>query len=134
MTTSSAPAPTAGSTDAPPGMVHVPAGAFKFGPKQQPIELAEFWIDLTPVTNAEYAKFLEGKGRQQPGHWPANGLPDAWRDLPLTNITHADAEAYAKALGKLLPTPAQYEKAARGVEGRKYPWGDTVGLRTSNTR
>jgi formylglycine-generating enzyme required for sulfatase activity len=127
-------APGAPPVEGPPGMVHVPAGVFKFGPKNTPVDLTEFWIDLTPVTNGEYARFLTTKGRRQPGHWPSDGLPDAWNDLPLVNITYADAEAYATAVGKLLPTPAQFEKAARGVDGAKYPWGDTVGLRTSNTR
>lgn len=130
----SAGAPGAAPVAAPPGMVQVPAGPFRFGPKGDEVVLGAFWIDLTPVTNAEYAQFVKKTGRRHPSHWSPDGPNPGEDELPVVCVTCEDAEAYAKHLGKLLPTPAQFEKAARGPDGRKYPWGDEVGLRTSNTR
>lgn len=132
------PAPAAGNVapaGAPPaGMVKIPAGPFKFGQKGDVVSLGEFWIDLTPVTNKQYAAFMAATGRRAPTHWGPDGYADEDADLPVVCVTLADAEAYAKWAGKQLPTPAQFEKAARGADGQKYPWGDAVGLRTGNTR
>lgn len=135
---SSSPEPAAPATPAdggaPDGMVRVPAGPFKFGTRGQEVTLGEFWIDLTPVTNKQFSAFVQATGRRNPNHWGPDGYADEEADHPVVFVTFADAEAYAKWAGKLLPTPAQLEKAARGADGRKYPWGDGVGLRTGNTR
>lgn len=124
----------AAPTQAPPGMVHVPAGPFLFGRRKQEVTLGEFWIDRTPVTNEEYARFCETFNRPSPRHWPPDGILDDMLPLPVVNLTYAEAEAFAELTGKQLPTPAQYEKAARGTDGRKYPWGNSVGGRVTNTR
>lgn len=124
--------PATGGPTPPPGMIHVPAGPFFFGKTEA--TLADFWIDQTPVTNAQYAEFVKKTGRRHPTHWSADGPPQAEKDHPVVNVTFADAEAFAAHAGKQLPTPAQFEKAARGTDRRKYPWGDEVGLRTSNTK
>lgn len=129
-----APSPAAPAAAPPDGMVHVPAGPFRFGQKGDEVSLGEFWIDLTPVTNKQYAAFVAATGRRNPNHWGPDGHDEKIADHPVVCVTFADAEAYAKWAGKALPTPAQLEKAARGTDGRKYPWGDTVGLRTGNTR
>lgn len=120
----------------PPGMVLVPAGPFIYGQGKgrREQELEAFWIDLTPVTNRQYAAYMEKARKGAPPHWPADGLTDELADLPVVNVNYDEAEAYARFYGKRLPSPAQFEKAARGPEGRKYPWGDSVGLRCANSR
>jgi formylglycine-generating enzyme required for sulfatase activity len=133
MSTATPPSP-AGEVAAPAGMVLVPGGPFKLGQKGEESTLPDFWIDLTPVTNKQYSEFVAATGRRSPNHWGPDGYDEKEADCPVVFVTFADAEAYAKWAGKALPTPAQFEKAARGPDGRKFPWGDTVGLRTANTK
>ncbi len=126
--------PPAAPQAPPAGMVEVPAGVFLFGPKKKEVVLDGFWIDPTPVTNAQFAAFLAASGRRPPQGWPPGGPAPDRAEHPVVGVTLADAEAYAAWAGKVLPTPAQFEKAARGSDGRKYPWGDDAGLRTTNTK
>lgn len=93
--------------DDPPRKVHLPA----------------FDIDETPVTNREYAEFVEATNYPMPEglYAGARGLPDH----PVVNVTWRDALCYALWAGKRLPTPLEWEKAARGDrDDRTYPWGD----------
>jgi formylglycine-generating enzyme required for sulfatase activity len=105
-------------------MVRVPGGPFLYGEYQQTIELSEFWIDQTPVTNGEYAHFTGATGRKPPKHWKGKSPPQRIRDHPVVNVSWTEAMAYAKWAGKRLPTEEEWEKAARGTDGRLYPWGD----------
>ena len=134
-----------------PDMVYIPPCRVTLGPDpsdpdvspEHTAELEGYWIDRYPVTVAQYAEFLN-ETRQQPGElefyheFMAN--PDhcaITRDAsgfyrvspgrerhPIVYITHATATAYAEWAGKKLPTEAQWERAARGLHGRTYPWGD----------
>ncbi len=70
------------------------------------------------VTNAQYARFCQERGRPLPEGFPADRP-----DYPVVNITYVDADLYAKWAGKRLPTMDEWEKAARGDNGRPYPWG-----------
>ena len=74
-----------------------------------------------PVTVAQYRKFCEATDRKMPN------APDwGWQDShPIVNVTWDDATAFAEWVGASLPTETQWEKAARGTDGREYPWGDT---------
>jgi formylglycine-generating enzyme required for sulfatase activity len=105
-------------------MVRVPAGEFLYGDEKENRTLPEFWIDKTPVTNAEYAHFVGETKQKPPEHWKGKEPPKDIADHPVVNVSWNEADAYAKWAGKRLPTEEEWEKAARGVDGRKYPWGD----------
>lgn len=106
----------------------VPAGDFIFGNDTDPrspagketISLPPFYIDETEVSNGSYRKFCNQTGHKPPGSDDFPSKPD----LPVTNVSYEDAEAYAAWEGKRLPTEKEWEKAARGSDGRIYPWGD----------
>ena len=117
-------------------MVRIPAGRFLFGEMMEERELPEFWIDKTPVTNAEYKRFLDAnpgypvpfakEDWAQQYNWDrqARSFPSDRDDHPVVLVTRQDAVAYAEWAGARLPTEEEWEKAARGIDGRKYPWGD----------
>jgi len=91
-------------------------------PKQQG-RVAAFYIDRYEVTNSEYAQFLKETGHREPKYWRRqllNGLRQ-----PVVGVGWKDAEAYGKWAGKRLPTEEEWEKAARGTDGRAWPWGNT---------
>jgi len=105
-------------------MVRVPAGKFLYGEDKKEVELAEFWIDKAPVTNAEYARFVAETGHKPPEHWKGKTPPTKIADHPVVNVSWDDAPAYAEWAGGRLPTEKEWEKAARGTDGREYPWGE----------
>ncbi len=88
------------------------------------LKLSEYWIDKTPVTNAEYARFVAITDREPPKHWEGKEPSEKIADHPVVNVTWYDAVAYAEWAGKRLPTEEEWEKAAQGTDGRPYPWGD----------
>jgi formylglycine-generating enzyme required for sulfatase activity len=111
-------------------MVYVAAGEFLMGSKegegysderpQHTVYLDGYWIYKTEVTVAQYRKFCQATGRAMPSV-PSWGWQDAH---PIVNVTWDDAVAYATWAGASLPTEAEWEKAARGTDGRLYPWGN----------
>jgi len=92
--------------------------------------LPAYEIDRYPVTNAEYAAFIADTDLEPPVHWNGKEPPEELVDHTVVNVTWLDAVAYCEWLsGKIgeryrLPTEAEWEKAARGTDGRRYPWGD----------
>jgi serine/threonine-protein kinase len=100
-------------------MVLVPAGEFRFGENKQTASLPAFYIDKTEVSNAAYARFCQATGRPLPEDF-GGGRPN----YPVVNVTINDARAFASWAGKRLPTDMEWEKAARGTDGRVFPWGD----------
>ena len=100
-------------------MVLVEAGGFLAGEKKEPDSLPAFYIDKTEVSNAAYAQFCAETGHALPKDFAA-GHPD----YPVVNVLILDARAFAQWAGKRLPKGREWEKAARGTDGRVYPWGD----------
>lgn len=94
-------------------LVVVPKGEFQAGADRHQASLPSFYIDKTEVTNAAFAAFAKGNGTARP-------------ELPVVNVTLSEAEAFCAAAGKRLPTALEWEKAARGSDGRLYPWGSNA--------
>ena len=124
------------------GMQLIPGGDFLMGSPegsdsfsderpQRRVTLRAFWIDPYEVTNADYERFVQATGHRPPANPKAaftlweNGhpLPSSLRH-PVVNVSWHDAQAYCRWAGKRLPTEAEWEKAARGTDGRLYPWGN----------
>jgi len=105
-------------------MMRVPAGKFLYGDDKKEVELPEFWIDRAPVTNAEYARFVAETGHKPPEYWKGKAPPMKIANHPVVNVSWDDAVAYAGGVGGRLPSEEEWEKAARGTDGREYPWGE----------
>lgn len=116
----------------PAGMAFVPGGSFLMGSddgdtisKPPHFEtVSPFFMDTTEVTNAQYAEFIKATGQVPPRAWKEGVYPEAEANFPVTGITWYEAAEYAAWKGKRLPTEAEWEFAARGTDGRTYPWGD----------
>jgi formylglycine-generating enzyme required for sulfatase activity len=100
-------------------MVLVPAGDFESGKYRQHATVPAFYIDKTEVTNAAYQEFCNATGRPLPEKFPADRP-----ELPVVNVSIIDAHAFANWAGKRLPSGSEWEKAARGSDGRSFPWGN----------
>jgi formylglycine-generating enzyme required for sulfatase activity len=126
----------------PPGMVYVPAGDFVMGTDGADREgpniplnsndarprhtatTAAFFLDKTEVTNEQYKKFCDATQYPVPVYWKNGTYAPADAQVPVTHVSWYEATAYAKWVGKRLPTETEWEKAARGTDGRDFPWGD----------
>jgi len=117
-------------------MVRVPESEFLYGDRKKKVTLPEFWIDKTPVTNSDYKQFLDANPQHpapffeeswaKPYNWDrqSRSFPPGKATHPVVLVSWHDAAAYAEWAGKRLPTEEEWEKAARGTDGREYPWGD----------
>jgi formylglycine-generating enzyme required for sulfatase activity len=124
-------------------MVLVPAGAFRMGcevdcaPGQTPmfkLYVPAFWVDQTEVTTAEYTRCVsQGRcPRPTPGPGANFERPDR-QNHPINYANLPQAAAYCRFVGKRVPTEAEWEKAARGGDGRRFPWGGDFDATRMNT-
>jgi formylglycine-generating enzyme required for sulfatase activity len=140
----------------PAGMVSIPAARYDFlvsgieieggnnrgvdvqypwedSPRRQhhhALDIAGFYLDKYPVTNAQFAEFLK-RSHYHPRDdhnflkdWSNGTYPDGWANKPVTWVSLDDARAYAAEAGKRLPREWEWQYAAQGLDGRRYPWGN----------
>ena len=115
-------------------LLFVPAGEFLMGSTendsnadadeipQHTVYLDAFWIDRIEVTNAVYRRCVQAGGCTEPAHSPRY-LSSEYGDHPIFGVSWDQALEYCSWAGRRLPTEAEWEKAARGTDGRLYPWG-----------
>ncbi|MEI6179815.1 MAG: bifunctional serine/threonine-protein kinase/formylglycine-generating enzyme family protein [Chloroflexales bacterium] len=151
-----------------PELVKVPAGSFLMGSSdadrqaqgdekpQHSLNLPDYWIGKTPITNAQFRPFVDSDGYKNQAYWTAAGWawrqaekitqPSYWNDTkwngpdyPVVGVSWFEAVAYCRWLSKQtgiafrLPSEAEWEKAARGPKGLIYPWGDTWDAKRTNS-
>ncbi len=135
-----------------PDLVLIPAGEFLMGSDpakdkgayddekpQHKLHLPDYYMAKTPVTNGQYLAFVEKMEHGAPGYWKGGKPPKGKESHPVVNITWHDAVAYCRWLADVtgkpygLPSEAEWEKAARGTDGRIYPWGNDWDVKKCNT-
>ncbi len=124
-------------------MILVGAGRFVMGSNalrsnqaDQPahtVDVPDFWMDKYPVTQAEYAYFVAAEHYRAPLNWEKGKIPAGIEDHPVTLVSWYNARDYCAWAGKRLPYEAEWEKAARGVDGRRWPWGEKMDVSRLNT-
>jgi len=97
------------------------------------VVVSAFLIDRCPVTNREYREFVLDVGHQPPPHWKGGEYPLGRDEHPVVYVSWYDAAAYAAWAGKRLPSEEEWEKAARGTDARRYPWGQEFSSQMCNT-
>lgn len=118
------------STSAP--MAFIPAGEFAMGSDrgqndEQPVHrvsVKAFYLETQEVTVWRYAEFLVSQKTDPPFKWN-EATSGSHQNKPVVGVNWYDARDYCRWVGRRLPTEAEWELAARGTEGRMYPWGDT---------
>ncbi len=109
----------------------VPGGAFQMGPNRRTVLLDRFYLARCAVTNRQFVQFVEATGYRprdaEAGrflhHLRNLRVPPELADHPVVFVSWLDARAYCRWAARRLPSEAEWEKAARGAEGNKYPWG-----------
>lgn len=125
----------------PNPMVLIPAGEFLMGsddrlPDEGPQHkrtTPAYYIDRYEVTNGQYKRFIDAANHKSPAHFRNRTYPPGKVDHPVTFVSWNDARDYCQWAGKRLPTEPEWEKAARGSDGRTYPWGNEFTYERANT-
>ena len=127
--------------DAPNEMIHIPAGEFIMGSNdrlsdegpEHTSSTGNYLIDKFEVTNLQYKKYIDDAGKRAPSHFDRRNIPAGKADHPVTFVSWFDAKKYCDWAGKRLPTEQEWEKAARGTDGRIFPWGNLFAINMANT-
>ncbi|MBC7226249.1 MAG: SUMF1/EgtB/PvdO family nonheme iron enzyme [Thermoflexales bacterium] len=126
--------------------VEIPGGSFLFGEDRRPVMTMAFRIGRYPVTNAQYARFLAANPQHpvpyvdeewaRPYNWDpvTRTYPEGKANHPVVLVSWEDAMAYCAWAGVRLPTEEEWERAARGEDGRAYPWGPSFEPTRANVR
>jgi formylglycine-generating enzyme required for sulfatase activity len=136
-----------------PEMILIAAGEFTMGSDpsldqdtvdderpQHVLYLPDYYLAKTPVTNAQYAAFVQATDHRPLYHWDGGEPPRGTEDHPVVNVSWYDAIAYSNWLADVtgkqyrLPSEAEWEKGARGSDGRLYPWGSQWDATRCNSR
>ena len=88
------------------------------------VGLGGYWIGRTEVTNTQYLRFMQATTHHAPLEWKGGQIPPGLESFPVVDVFWDDARAYCEWAGGCLPTELQWEKAARGTDGRVFPWGN----------
>jgi formylglycine-generating enzyme required for sulfatase activity len=126
--------PAPADASPPEGMVYVPGGRYLFAAADADpavVDVPPFFLDRLPVTCGAWADFCRATQTPPPSYWPlplkwfpdAENLTPAMRDAPVVEVSREDAARFAAWCGKRLPTEIEWELAARGFDGRDWPWG-----------
>lgn len=105
-------------------MVFIPAGEFLCGDVKERVSLPEYGIAKTPVTNAQYQAFIQATGHRTPRYWYRGVIPQGKEHHPVVGLNDEDIQDFCAWLGLRIPTQREWEKAARGADGRDFPWGN----------
>jgi formylglycine-generating enzyme required for sulfatase activity len=100
---------------------------------QRTIRLPDFYIDKLEVTNIEYKRFTDATGYPTPEAWRDGQYASGSDFYPVSGVSWWEAMAYARWIGKRLPTEAEWEKAARGTDARRFPWGSEYDIELANS-
>lgn len=142
---------TAPSSGAPNEMLEIPGATFRMMQSGESgfipypaydstvVNLTGFYMDKYPVTNNQFYDFIESTGYQPEDpsnflkHWENGKYPRGAKNMPVVYVSYEDAQAYAAWAGKRLPTEFEWQYAAQGSDGRKYPWGNQLDSTLCNT-
>lgn len=140
----------------PPDMILVPAGPFTMGsdkvdteqqgaefgsakpwyldehPEHQ-VTLPNYFIDRFEITNNQFKRFIDASRAHPPEIWEGDTYPKGYGNYPITGVSWHEASHYCNWAGKRLPTEAEWEKAARGIDRLEFPWGDDFDPKKANT-
>jgi formylglycine-generating enzyme required for sulfatase activity len=122
-------------------LVAIPAGPFPMGSDRgrddeapvHTVTLPAFSVMRHEVTNAQYGRYVDAAGTPPPAPWPAGRVPSGEARFPVTGVRAEEAAAFCEWAGMRLPTEAEWERSARGTDGREYPWGGEWDPARANT-
>ncbi len=124
--------PVPAAAPAPEGMLLIQGGVLRMGREDgdkyerpvREIRVESFFMDRHEVTNESYLRYLKATGAPPPAHWKNGAYPEGQSRFPVVNVSWDAAKSFAEWAGKRLPSEAEWEYAARGSDGRLYPWGN----------